>query len=42
MKYVAMLQGMWLVYRSSFQKHLISVLGFSTNHATAATRKKGE
>ena len=37
MKYIGMPQGMWLLYRRSFQKHLISVLGFRMNHAAAVT-----
>ena len=37
MNYVGMPHGMWLLYRSSFHRYLISVLGFSTNHAAAVT-----
>ena len=33
MKYSGMPMGMWALYKRSFQRHLVSVLGFSESHA---------
>ena len=33
MKYTGMPMGMWALYKRSFQKHLVSVLGLSENNA---------
>ena len=43
MRYAGMPMGMWALYKRSFQKHLVSVLGFSKSHAkniTAAAKPK--
>ena len=43
MRYAGMPMGMWLLYRRSFQKRLVSVLGFSKNNAktiASATKPK--
>ncbi len=43
MKYAGMPMGMWMLFRSSFREHLVSVLGFSKGEAkrvSAAARPK--
>ena len=39
MKYAGMPQGMWLLYKNSFQKNMVSVLGFDEKTAKAITEK---
>ena len=39
MKYMGMPLGMWLLYRKSFQEHLVSVLGFSPREAEKIAEK---
>ena len=39
MKYVGMPLGMWPLYRNSFRKHLVSVLGFSPREAETIAEK---
>ncbi|MBQ9551555.1 MAG: L-2-amino-thiazoline-4-carboxylic acid hydrolase [Clostridia bacterium] len=39
MKYTGMPQGMWLLYKRSFQRNLISVLGSEPEKARKTTRK---
>ena len=38
MKYAGMPWGMWILYRKSFQTHLVSDLGFTENEAAAVTK----
>ena len=37
MKYAGLPMGMWLLFKSSFRSHLVSVLGFSANEAARTT-----
>ena len=39
MKYTGMPLGMWLLYRKSFRKHLVSVLGFTAREAKEITER---
>ncbi len=39
MKYFGMPQGMWLLYRNSFKKNMVNVLGFSKKEAEDITKK---
>ena len=39
MKYIGMAMGMWILFKGSFQKNMISVLGFSESAAKDITRK---
>ena len=39
MKYMGMPQGMWLLYKNSFQKNMVSVLGFNKVTAKKITKK---
>lgn len=39
MKYMGMPQGMWLLYKNSFQKNMVSVLGFNEVTAKEITKK---
>ena len=39
MKYAGMPQGMWLLYKKSFERNLVSVLGFDKETSKAVTQK---
>ncbi len=39
MKYAGMPQGMWLLYKKSFRKNLVAVLGFDRKTANRITKK---
>ena len=39
MKYIGMPLGMWLLFKGSFQKNLVSVLGFSASIAAEITKR---
>ena len=39
MKHAGMPQGMWLLYKNSFQKNMVSVLGFDEKTAKRVTAK---
>ena len=39
MKYIGMPLGMWLLYRQSFRKHLVSVLGCNAREAEEISKK---
>lgn len=39
MKYAGMPQGMWLLYKNSFQRNMVSVLGFDEETAKGVTAK---
>ncbi len=39
MKYLGMPQGMWLLYKNSFEKNLVAVLGFDAQTAKEITKK---
>lgn len=39
MKYTGMPMGMWLLFKGSFRRNMVSVLGFSESAATEITKK---